>query len=153
MGLKPLRVETERSTIQYFLNETAERGLVVIYDTSSSGLGDMDDAGHLVKKPTDSGGVPVGVLMNDVVDLDLTRQRLNWHKDEVNKNSKVDILMGGMVRTNMLTGANPIPGSGAYFTTNGYITMTAGGTNSQIGRFHSAKDADGYADVYVNLPR
>lgn len=149
MALKPLR-HVSYDTIQYYLNATGERGGVLIYDTSSSGLGDMDDAGSLAKFPTDSGGSPVGVLMCDVVDIDQSRFALNMHQDEVQKNSKVPIAKRGLIRTNMLAaGQNPIPGSGAYYTTNGMFTMNTGSV--LCGRFGSAKDSDGYADIELNI--
>lgn len=157
MALKPLR-ETVRQDISMFLNETAERGCVVVYSQSSSGLGDMDDASSLCVVPTGMTGpngpyVPVGVLMNDVVNLDLSRYHLNQHQDEVQKNSKVTILKVGAVRTNMIQG-HPLPGSGAYFTTTGVLTMVvpAVGSVAQVGRFRSARDADGYAMVEINVP-
>lgn len=152
MALKPDR-HYDYDVIQYFMNETAERGGVVIHDVSTSGVGGLDDAGSLVKKPTDSGGVPVGVLMCDVVDVDLSRYRLNEHRDEVQKNSKVSIMKRGRVRTNMIVAdVQPVAGSGAYFTTSGYFTTAAGGTYALVGRFDSSKDEDGYAGVEVNLP-
>jgi hypothetical protein len=167
MALKPDRQENY-TTIDQFMNETGERGCVVIYDTSVSGLGGLDDAGSVVKKPTDSGGRPAGVLMNDVVNVDLSRYRLNEQKDEVQVNSKVCLLKRGSIKTNVLpAGQNPVAGSGAYFTTNGAFTMftdalvnpAASGIalrslvdNAKVGMFTSSKDEDGYVRVEINLP-
>lgn len=148
MALKPLR-NTVVEDISMYMNQVAERGRIVIFDTSVSGLGDMDDAGNLCKVPTDSGGAPVGILMCDMVDVDLSKFHLNAHQDEVQKNSKVTIMQRGFVRTNCITGTNPVPGSGAYFTTSGNLTMTNNST--QVGTFHSAIDADGYVKVAVKL--
>lgn len=152
MALKPDRQENY-TTIDFFMNETGERGGVVIFDTATSGLGGLDDAGAVVKKPTDSGGVPAGVLMNDVVNVDLSRYRLNEQKDEVQVNSKVCLLKRGSVKTNMLVaGQNPVAGSGAYYNNGGLFTMSTGGSNGLVGRFTSSKDEDGYVRVEVNLP-
>jgi hypothetical protein len=52
-----------------------------------------------------SGAKPVGVLLNDVVNLDLTRQHINWHKDEVQQGGKVTLLQVGQVTTDSVTGA------------------------------------------------
>jgi hypothetical protein len=154
MALKPDR-DVRKQSIAYYMNEVAERGRIVVYDTATSGLGGMDEANALVKMPTGGIGVPAGILMNDVVDLDLSRYHLNHHQDEVQKNSKVCLMKIGMVRTNCLV-ANllPVAGSGAYFTTSGELTMTqpGNGTHSLVGRFDSSRDADGYARVEINLP-
>ena len=152
MALKPDRQEVY-SDIRYFMNETGERGCIVIADTSVSGLGGLDDAGSVVKKPTDSGGAPIGMLMNDVVNVDLSRYRLNEQKDEVQMGSKVDVMRRGGARTNMIpAGINPINGSGAYYTTGGLLTTTNNGGNSLVGRWASSKDEDGFAYVEINLP-
>lgn len=151
MALKPLR-HPLYDDISAYMNEKAERGRVVIWDTTTTGLGDMDDANALVKVPTDSGGVPVGVLMCDVVDVDQSRYALNMHQDEVQKNSKVPLLKRGFVRTNCLvSGLSPQQGALAYFTTSGNFTTTSGGTSSEVGRFASGKDADGYAKIEINI--
>ena len=93
----------------------------------------------------------MGVLLNDVVNYDLTRQHINWHKDEVQAGGKVTLLRQGQVTTNyILPGAIPSAGSGAFLAVSGYIGTSS--TNSvKIGTFLSAKDSDGYAKVSVNL--
>ena len=94
----------------------------------------------------------MGVLLNEVVDLDLTRQHINWHKDEVQKGGKVTLLRIGQVTTNSLVSAiTPGPGSGAYVGANGLIGTSAAAGCVQIGTFLSNKDADGYAKVSVNI--
>jgi hypothetical protein len=90
-------------------------------------------------------------LLNDVVSLDLTRQRINWHKDEVQTGSKVTLLRQGQVTTNMVvSGVNPAIGEDAYYGANGKLTNVS--TNSvKVGRFLSVKDADGYIKVDINI--
>lgn len=152
MALKPTRVTIPGGdSVAYFMNEVAERGCVVIWDTSSTGLGGLDDPNAVVKLPPNSGGTPVGVLMNDVVNKDLTRTHLNAHKDEVQVNGKVTVLKKGTVQTNMIAaGVSPVAGNSAYYTTNGVFTtdVVAG---ALVGKFASAKDADGYVVVDVRL--
>lgn len=154
MALKPDRIESH-TDISYFMNEVAERGIVVVHDTTTSGLGaSMDDADNVVKKPdvaNGSGEQPAGILLNDVVNLDLTRQHINWHKDEVQIGGKVTLLRQGQVTTNQLkSGDTPAPGDKAYFTTDGELSTTS--TNStQVGRFLSSVDGDGYVKVDVNI--
>jgi len=149
MALKSDRLELQ-TDISFFYNAgTATRGCVVVHDTAGSGAA-MDQGVNLVKKHTAS--VPVGILLNDVVNKDLTRTHLNQHKDEVQKGGKVTVLRKGYVVTNDIdTTQNPVAGSGAYASggTAGAIAMTG---TYQVGRFLSSKDEDGYAKVEVNLP-
>ena len=114
-------------------------------------MGGLDDPNSSVRLPTNSGGVPVGILMNDVVNKDLTRLHLNQHKDEVQVNGKVAILKQGTIQTNMIfPGISPVAGSGAYYTTSGLLTTSVVST-ALVGKFASAKDADGYVVVDVRL--
>lgn len=148
MALKPDRIE-HLTDISFFMNTVAERGGVVSFVTSGVGVS-MDDADAVVAYATAaSGSVPAGVLLNDVVNLDLTRQHINWHKDEVQVGGKVTLLRVGQVTTDLVTG-NPEAGDGAYVGPSGTISTTS--TNAvKIGTFLSGKDADGYAKVSVNI--
>lgn len=148
MALKSDRYELQ-TDISFFYNDgTATRGGVVCHDTTAGSGAAMDQGVNLVKYSTS--GVPVGVLLNDVVNKDLTRTHLNQYKDEVQKGGKVTVLRKGYVVTNNLVG-NPVAGSGAYASTAsaGGIAMSG---DYQVGRFLSSKDEDGYAKVEVNLP-
>jgi hypothetical protein len=148
MALKPDRIEL-LTDVSFFMNTTAERGGVASVSTGGSGVS-MDDANAVVAYAAGaSGAKPVGVLLNDVVNLDLTRQHINWHKDEVQVGGKVTLLRHGQVTTNKVTGS-PAAGVNAYVGASGLI-----GTSStdavKIGQFLSAVDSDGYAKVSVNL--
>jgi hypothetical protein len=150
MALKSDRIEA-LTDISFFMNTTAERGGVVSAVTSGSGVA-MDDANAVVAyAAAASGAKPIGVLLNDVVDLDLTRQHINWHKDEVQVGGKVTVLRQGQVVTNMLvSGVTPAAGVPAYVGANGLVGTSS--TNAvQIGSFLSGKDADGYAKLSVNI--
>jgi hypothetical protein len=148
MALKPDRIE-HLTDISFFMEATAERGGVVSFASSGVGVA-MDDANAVVEYATvASGSVPAGVLLNDVVNLDLTRQHINWHKDEVQVGGKVTLLRIGQVTTNLVNGS-PEAGDAAYVGANGNISTTS--TNAvKIGTFLSGKDADGYAKVSVNI--
>jgi len=137
MALKPDRRYTDGTDISFFMNETGEKGEVLVFSTAGSGAA-MDDANAVVATPTTiSGSVVAGILMNDVVNLDLTRQHINWHKDEVQLGGKVTLLRHGVVVTNVVhTGCNVarengivVPavsvGAPAYI---GRGALTAGGT-------------------------
>lgn len=149
MALKPDRVEL-LTDISFFMNTTATRGGVVSAVTAGSGVS-MDDANAVVAYATNpSGAKPIGVLLNDVVNLDLTRQHINWHKDEIQKGGKVTVLRQGQVTTNLVAGT-PTAGADAYVAASGNISTTQAAGAVKIGQFLSAVDADGYAKVSVNL--
>jgi len=159
MALKADRNELDVD-ISFFMNETAEKGMVVCLSTVGSGAA-MDQSLALVAKTDASAAAtfPVGILLNDVVDIDLTRQHINWHKDEVQKGGKVAILKKGYVVTDQIAGT-PTIGELAYVDdagANGLIATDAAagaadGDRNVIGRFMSTLDEDGYAKVEVNLP-
>ena len=155
MALKADRHELDVD-ISFFMNETGEKGQLVALSTAGSGAA-MDQAGALVTiAAANTTNIVVGVLLNDVVDLDLTRQHINWHKDEVQKGGKVSILKKGYVVTDQIDGT-PTAGALAYmddadtgkFSVEGNI---ATGDDTVVGRFMSLKDEDGYCKVEVNLP-
>jgi hypothetical protein len=157
MALKPDRIEAY-TDISFFCNDsTAERGVIAVHSTGGSGVA-MDDALAVVTTvvANPSGTQPAGLLLNDVVNLDLTRQHINWHRDEVQTGSKVTLLRQGQVTTNsVVSGVTPTIGQDAYYGVNGQLTnvSTAGGTSSgvKVGRFLSLKDSDGYVKVDINI--
>ena len=155
MALKADRNELDVD-ISYFMNETAERGQIVVLSTVGSGAA-MDQAGALVTVAAATATtIPVGVLLNDVVNLDLTRQHINWHKDEVQKGGKVSILKKGYIVTDQIEGT-PTAGVLAYLddADTGKFAVAASvadGKYNAVGRFMSTLDEDGYAKVEVNLP-
>jgi hypothetical protein len=142
----------------------------------------MDQAANQVWYGLPCTGVrPIGVLLNDVVNIDLTRQILNPYKSEVQVGDKVTLLKKGYVVTNRIVesiGAVVVritPGAPAFTGPSGFITSVASGTphmlqptgatqdwvsrgmlNSAsgsyvVGKFLSRPDEDGYAKVYVDL--
>lgn len=151
MALKPDRVEL-LTDVSFFMNTTASRGGVVSAVVTSSGVGaSMDDANAVVAYQANaSGAKPIGVLLNDVVDLDLTRQHINWHRDEVQVGGKVTLLRQGQVTTNLVAGT-PSAGADAYVANSGYISTAQATGAVKIGQFLSAVDANGFAKVSVNL--
>jgi len=150
MALKPDRIEAY-TDISFFMNEVAERGGMTVHVTGGSGVS-MDDANAVVEYPADpSGTVPAGLLLNDVVNLDLTRQHINWHRDEVQVGSKVTLLRQGQVTTDLVaSGVTPTIGADVYYGADGKLTTDD--TNSvKVGRFLSTLDADGYVKVDINI--
>ena len=159
-----MALKSDRSTldvdISFFMNEAATRGGVVSISTGGSGAA-MDQGEALVTYAAlPSGKVPVGLLLNDMVDIDLTRQHLNQHKDEVQKGGKVSLLRKGYVVTNSLEGTAPSAGDAAFVAHSGLLAASdlsdddsdADGSTRVVGRFLSGVDQDGYAKVYIDLP-
>lgn len=154
MALMPDRSSEYGSDISFYMNSVAERGGVVSIVTGGSGAA-MDQApAQVIYRSTSSGATPIGILMCDVVDVDLTRYHLNSQKDEVLKGSKVNLRTWGEVTTNMIkSGDSPVAGDKAYLAPDGRITKTnTGATDSpRFGMFKSSKDQNGYAKVAFNF--
>lgn len=153
MALKPDRKILNNGTdVHWYLNETATRGCILTHLTGGSGAA-MDDDNAVVQVATSTGETPVGLLLNDMVNLDLTRQHLNYYKDEMQLGGKVTVLTHGWVVTNSILGsATPSAGDKAYFLATGLLTNVQPGTQASIGKWLSSKDEDGYAKVEINIP-
>ena len=150
MALKGDRNELD-TEVTYFMNETASRGVIVSVSTQGSGAAMDSSSAVATVAASASGAAALGVLLNDVVNIDQTRQHLNWHKDEVQQGGKVTILSKGFVVTDKISGT-PTAGQTAYLAASGLISATQAAGAPAVGRFLSTKDADGYAKVSVNLP-
>lgn len=139
----------------FFMNEVAEPGVVVVYDLTATGVGaSLDDANAKVKLPDNangSGEKPAGILVGEVVNLDLTKFHLNVYKRQGQIGGKVGVLTDGEVTTNMIaSGVVPSPGTDVYFTTDGLLHNTT--TNStKVGRWVSGKNSEGYAKVRISI--
>lgn len=156
MALKGDRYEG-MTDVSFFMNDSsAAKGGVVVLSTGGSGVA-LDQSKALVTYAASaSGTIPVGLLLNDMVNIDQTRQHINFHKNEVQKGGKVTVLTQGWVVTDMITGT-PTAGAPAYLTAAGKVTPTQSATGGvvatpPVGRFLSTKDEDGYAKVSLNLP-
>ena len=145
--------------ITFFMDQVAERGGCVTQLTAGSGASLDQAANEVSYTAAPSGYTPMGLLLNDVVDLDLTRQHINFHKNEVQKGGKVTILREGWVVTNMIyPGLTPAAQDLCYVSLSGYLNTTAEADESSavssqpIGRFETTLDEDGYVKVYVKVP-
>ena len=159
-----MALKTDRSTLQtdisFFMNEVATRGGVASLNTGGSGAA-MDQGVALVTYvASPSGKIPMGLLLGDMVNIDLTRQHLNQYKDEVQKGGKVTLLQKGYVVTNNLEGTAPSAGNAAFLAHSGNLAVSdtiaddtdANGHGRIVGRFLSGVDEDGYAKVFIDLP-
>jgi len=154
MALKPHRIHLD-SDISFFMNSTAERGGFAVISTVGSGDA-LDQSNAVVAYAANpSGSMAIGCLMCDVVNIDLTRQKLNPYKHEVQVNTKVTLWTKGEVQTNMIyPGLTISAGDKAYVTVSGLLTNVDAGVTATpiVGAFRSSKDEDGYAKVAFNLP-
>lgn len=152
MALKGDRQYDDFVDISFFMNATGERGGIVVHGTSGSGAA-MDQGLATVSYPTSVAGTnPAGLLLNDVVSYDLTRQHLNEQKDEVQIGSKVALLRRGWVVTNWIaSGQTPAAGNNAWYTTDGKLRTTDPGSSTKVGRFLSGLDENGFAKVEINI--
>ena len=86
MALKSDRLELQTDISFFYDDGAVTRGGVVVHDNTNATGAAMDQGVNLVKyKQATASDVPVGILLNDVVDKDLTRTHLNQHKDEVQR--------------------------------------------------------------------
>ena len=160
MALKADRYE-ESTDISFFSSTTGVKGQVVCLDAAAlaGASGAALDQGENTVSPQAAAttDIPVGILLNDVVNKDLTRTHLNQYKDEVQKGGKVTVMTRGWVVTSNIEGT-PVAGELAFaspFTAGAVCNGTTFAAQSgelAIGRFMSRADGDGYAKLYVNLP-
>lgn len=105
----------------FFCNDTCSKGTVVECDSS-------DYNGDLVY-PGNHGSPPVGIIANDVVDLDLTRRTINSHICNVQIGGKVCVITKGNVIVNCV--GNPKRNDPIYY--DGYGMPTTLPISKQIG--------------------
>lgn len=154
MALKPYR-KYGQDTMDFFMDEVAERGGFVVASTVGSGEANDQGVALVTYTTAPSGKIPLGCLMQDMVNKDLSQTHINFYKDEVQKGSKVNLWTEGTVVTNMIyPGMTPAAQKGAYLGPSGLLQTVAGNDVSVpfVGVFLSSKDADGYAKVVFNLP-
>lgn len=149
MSLKPDRIRTEED-LSFYMNEVGEAGQVVVIADVGTGAA-MDDVDQTVEITATVANADVaGILMQDVVDIDLTKHHLNRHDGSVQKGGKVTVLRRGQITTdkidNTVTAAGP-----AYLAAGGLLSTTQASNAPQVGYFVSAQDADGFVRVSVSL--
>ncbi len=158
MALKADREELQTDMSFFYNAGTATRGGAVCHGGVGSGAA-MDQAAALVEYTGDPNTKSVvGILLNDVVNLDLTRQHINWHKDEIQKGNKVTLLRRGWCVTSSIDSVTIAVNDVAYLSsgtagnlTNVTPTLANVGPLT-VGRFLSTLDEDGYAKVEVGMP-
>ena len=155
MALKGPR-EEHITTNTYRMNETADQGIGVWVSTGGSGIG-LVSAAQLATAagvPTSGSARFVGMLMTEVVNIDQTKQHINWHKDQVQQGNPVRIMRDGWAITDKIyPGVDPSAGDTAYVYHSGFFTnVDNADANTVVGTFETSEDEDGYATVYIKVP-
>lgn len=159
MSLKGSRYELYTDVLS-FGNSVMQRGGIASYTTVGSGA-PLDQSQQLVAyNANSSGAVPAGILLNDMVNYDLTKQHINWHRDEVQMGGKITLGKRGWWVTNLVVGT-PANGDRAVLANSGYITNVTQQkfflgqydptNNPPVGRFLGTPDEDGYVAVEIEL--
>lgn len=147
MALGPNR-QVFQTSIRFAVNEVAERGGIISASVATAGA-----ATYLVT-PTGSTVYPIGVLLDDVEDMNFDRHPEYLQREVVDVGSTVGIASKGEFQLNMIVGT-PTQGQPAYLHPSGFVgaTRLTDGVNPapQVGVFRTAKDANGYATVLVDL--
>lgn len=160
MSLRPdRRIIDEDGSFFFNPSSTATRGGVCSLVTVGSGSA-MDDGAALVDYVANPSGItPVGVLIQDVVNDDLTQQKQNYLRDEVQANGKVSLVTKGtFVTDHIYPGQTITAGQNAYVVHSGYLSnsdsiVTDHSTSKRrVGTFLSSKDEEGFAKVTINIP-
>lgn len=146
MALGPNR-QVFQTTIRYAMNAAAERGGIVC---TSSTAGEVEYR----TVPTGSAVHAVGILLDDVEDLNFDRHPEYLQREVVDIGSVVGVANKGEFQTNLIVGT-PSQGDTAYLHPTGYIgaTRLTDGVDPapRVGIFRTAKDANGYATVLIDL--
>lgn len=153
MGLKGDRYIPDGGTdISFYMNEVAERGGCAVFSTVGSGAA-LDQSEALVTyAAAPSGKKPAGILLSDMVNYDLTKRHLNWHKDEVQIGSKVPLAKKGWVLTDMIVASTtPAVSQNAFVRESGLLGNSGVSIDQRVGTWGSKKDEDGYAKVFINI--
>ena len=164
MSLKGDRLELE-TDVTFFGNSVMTRGGIATFGGYGSGAANDQSVAYVQYAANSSGAFPLGILLNDMVNYDLTRQHINWYRDEVQMGGKLTVGKKGYWVTNNLTaGAAAIAvGDIAVLTSSGNImnipvSASLGAAtwnralNPLVGKFLSTLDEDGYAKVEIQFP-
>lgn len=146
MGLGPNR-QVFQTNIDYAVNEAAERGGILVASTTAG-------QATYTTNPTGSAVYPIGVLLDDVEDLNFDRHPEYLQREVVDIGSVVGIANKGEFQTNLVVGT-PTQGQPAYLHPTGYVgaTQLTDGLNPapQVGVFRSGPDANGFVKILVDL--
>lgn len=125
-------------------------------------------SGNIVSYPTTitaSGSTPVGILLEDIEDLNFMKQPQYFQRNVSDIGSKVGIMTKGQCVTDFIDGYAKVhidAGDKAYATHSGLLTIRAlapgivsaaggSGVGLEVGRFLSSIDSNGFVKVYIDI--
>lgn len=155
MALKPDR-DIQAYNIRNYCNEVAQKGQFMSVKTWGSGVSLDGTFNVCTAAASSSGAKPLGLLLNDVVAVDLTHFPTNWHRQQSNSGDKVPLVTKGWVVTNMIQGT-PVAGDNAILVSSGNVGTTTLGApynqvaNPTVGHWETVPDSAGYATLFVDL--
>lgn len=145
MALGPNR-QVFQTTIKYAVNEVAERGGIM---SAAATAGEVT----YTVSPT-GGALPIGMLLDDVEDLNFDRHPEYLQREVVDVGSTVGLVNKGEMETDQIVGT-PAQGQPAYLHPGGTIgpVQLTDGLNPapRVGTFRTALDANGFSEVLVDL--
>lgn len=149
MALAPSR-QIFQTNIRYALNEVTERGVICCIVAGTTAAGEVT----ATAVATGVGVKPIGVLLDDVEDLNFDRHGEYRQRNVVDVGSVIGICAKGDLETDKISGT-PRAGDPAYLHANGNVSATRlsdGITPApQVGYFLSGLNANGFAAVHFDL--
>lgn len=146
MALGPNR-QVFQTTIKYAVNEVAARGGILCASTTAG------EATYLASA-TGAAVYPIGILLDDVEDMNFDRHPEYLQREVVDVGSVVGIANKGEFETDQVVGT-PTQGQPAYLHPNGQVgaaQLTDGiYTAPRVGTFRSGPNANGFVSLLVDL--
>lgn len=147
MALGPNR-QVFQTTIDYAVNSIAARGGILSYSAT---------AGEAEYNVDGSGALPLGILLDDVEDMNFDRHPEYLQRNVVDIGSVVGIANEGVFDTDqVVAGDAPAQGLPAYLHPDGQVGTTqlddgVGNVSPRVGTFRSSLDANGFVRLLVDL--
>lgn len=150
MALSPSR-QVWQTNVDFALNEVAERGVVCTIVPGTTSAGEVTASAT----PTGVGVQAIGVLLDDVEDLNYDRHPEYRQRNVVDVGSVVGLAHEAELLTDQVTGS-PVAGNDAFLNVNGTVGPTQlqdglGNNAPQVGKFLSSPDANGFVKLRVDL--
>jgi hypothetical protein len=150
MALAPRR-QIFQTNIDYSLNEITERGKLCCILPGTTPNGEVTAA----VVPTGVGVAVIGMLLDDVEDMNFDRHGEYRQRNVVDVGSVVGLCQEGELETDQLTGS-PVAGNLAYLNVNGTVSPTQlvdglGNNAPLVGKFLSAPNANGFAKLRLDV--
>lgn len=157
MALKPNIVIDEYVVGAYATGVMTRGGIVCAFSGFAGSGTNLDSNLTVVEYATSpSGRYPIGVLLYDTVNQDVTDQPLNRHKHLALVNNKVPVGSEGTIVTNSIvpgTASSVVIGQPAYLGVSGLITNvnTWPTYGAQVGVYMGRVDQDGYVRIKLDI--